>query len=70
MSLAGKRDGFTTSDLLEAAAAANLKTPKAKSILKEVHTAISAWRDFAEQAKVAPEWTRQIEGDLRRDLKA
>lgn len=70
MSLAGKRDGFTTSDLLEAAAAANLKTAKAKSILREVHTAISAWRDFAEQAKVAPEWTRQIEGDLRRDLKA
>lgn len=69
MSLAGKRDDFTTSDLLEAASAANLKTPKAKSILKEVHTAISAWRDFADQAQVAPEWTRQIEGDLRRDLK-
>ena len=70
MSLAGKRDGFTTNDLLEAAASANLKPPKAKSILKEVHAAISAWRDFAEQARVPPEWTRQIEGDLRRDLKA
>ncbi|MEO5713911.1 MAG: type II toxin-antitoxin system HipA family toxin [Luteolibacter sp.] len=69
MALAGKRDGFTTTDLLGAAAAANLKPPKAKAVLREVHAAIQLWDTHAETAWVAPDWKRQIAADLRLDLK-
>jgi serine/threonine-protein kinase HipA len=70
MTLAGKRDDFTSSDLLEAASAANLKTPKAKTLIREVHEAVGSWKTFAGEAEVAPAWTRQIDHDLRLDLRA
>ncbi|MGL5017004.1 MAG: type II toxin-antitoxin system HipA family toxin [Luteolibacter sp.] len=69
MTLAGKRESFTPADLLEAAAAANLKPTKAKSILQQVHTAISDWPSYAADAKVSAAWTAEIRRNLRLDLK-
>lgn len=69
MTLAGKRDDFTLTDLLDTAAAADLKPPKAKAILKQVHAAISTWSDHAAAAEVATEQADEIEKYLRLDLK-
>jgi serine/threonine-protein kinase HipA len=68
MTLNGKRDGFLTNDLLAAASAANLRQPKAKSILREVHQAVAAWQIHADAAAVFPDWIRQIQDNLRLDL--
>jgi serine/threonine-protein kinase HipA len=69
MTLNGKRDGFLTDDLLAAASAADLKTPKAKTILRQVHAAVADWKNHAETAAVFPDWINQIQTNLRLDLK-
>lgn len=69
MTLNGKRDGFLTEDLLAAASAADLKAPKAKSILHQVRAAVSAWPTHAEAAGVFPDWISQIQTNLRVELK-
>ena len=68
MTLAGKRDNFTTADLLDAARAADVKPTKAKSILKQVHDAIAAWKTHADTANISAGWTEEIRGNLRLDL--
>ncbi len=68
MTLAGKRENFTTADLLEAASSADVKPAKAKSILKQVHFAVAAWQTHATSAKVFPAWTGEISKNLRLDL--
>jgi serine/threonine-protein kinase HipA len=68
MTLNGKRDDFLTADLLEAAAHADLRPPKAKAVLQEVRSAISNWERHAEQAGVFPEWVGQIRSKLRTSL--
>lgn len=68
MTLNGKRDDFLSTDLLEAAAHADLRPPKAKAVLQEVRSAISNWEQHAEQAEVFPEWVKQIRGKLRTNL--
>lgn len=68
MSLRGKRDAFDAEDLLPAAAAANLKPRQAKTILREVHAAVSDWDRFAKSAGVSPEQTGAIAKTHRRDL--
>jgi serine/threonine-protein kinase HipA len=70
MTLNGRRDGFLTDDLLAAATHADLRTPKAKSVIREVRTAVGDWKHFAEQAGVFPEQIPQIKGTLRLDLGA
>ncbi len=70
MTLNGKRDGFLTEDLLAAASAAGLKPPKAKTILRQVHDAVSAWQTHAHAAAVLPAWISQIQANLRLDLLA
>jgi serine/threonine-protein kinase HipA len=70
MTLNGKRDGFLTDDLLAAASAADLKPPKAKAILRQVHEAVSAWQTHAEAAAVFQDWIAQIQINLRLDLTA
>lgn len=68
MTLNGKRDDFLSTDLLEAAAHADLRPPKAKAVLQEVRSAISNWEQHAEKAEVFPEWVKQIRGKLRTNL--
>ena len=69
MTLAGKRENFTTTDLLDAASFADLKPTGAKTILKQVHAAISSWRTHAAAAGVASDWILEIGGNHRLDLK-
>jgi len=69
MTLAGKRENFTSQDLVTAADAADLKPARAKSILKQVHNAIRNWPTFAENAAVSAAWCTQIQQNLRLDLK-
>ena len=69
MTLAGKRENFTTRDLLDAAGAADLKPARAKTVLKQVHAAVDSWPSHAETAGVSADWTGQILKNLRLDLK-
>lgn len=69
MTLAGKRENFTPQDLLAAAGAADLKLSRAKSIFKEVHTAINLWTTYAKSSEVPAAWAQQIHKNLRLDLK-
>ncbi len=69
MSLAGKRENFVIADLLEAADAANVKPARAKTLIHEVHGAISAWQDRAEAAGVSPAQADEIQRHLRLDLR-
>ncbi len=69
MTLAGKREDFTTADLLEAASAADVKPAKAKSTLEQVRSAVAAWQTHASSANVFHEWTEEIRKNLRLDLK-
>jgi serine/threonine-protein kinase HipA len=68
MTLNGKRDAFLTTDLLAAASPADLKPPKAKAILREVHAAVAAWQTHATAAGVPAAWLTQIQPQLRLDL--
>ena len=65
MTMAGKRDGFTTDDFRACAKAASMKRGRAEAIVEEVRRAVAQWPAFAEQAGVAPEWRGQIEKGLR-----
>jgi serine/threonine-protein kinase HipA len=68
MTLNSKRDGFLTQDLMTAATSADLKPPKARAILREVHAAVTDWPAHAEQAGVLPDWIRQVRQHLRLNL--
>jgi serine/threonine-protein kinase HipA len=69
MTLQGKRDHFTTADLLAAANAADLKPARAKAIFKQVHAAVSSWQIQAESANVSTEWREEIRKNHRLDLR-
>ena len=68
MTLNGKRDAFETADLLAAATHADLRTPKAKSILREVHAAVADWETHAATAGVFSPAAREIRSHLRLSL--
>lgn len=68
MSLAGKRENFNSSDLLDAAIAADVKPRAAKTILREIHQAVASWRNHADSADVATPWREEILKNLRLDL--
>ena len=70
MSFAGKREKFTTDDLLASAEAANVKPAKAKAILKQVNEAVSDWHSYAEVAGVPAAQAAEIQRNLRLDLKS
>lgn len=66
MALSGKRDGFTRDDLLAAAAAADLRPRRARSVLADVEAAVERWPEFAEAAGVSREWVDGIGAAHRR----
>jgi len=68
MSLNGKRDGFDVDDLTAFAGVGGLKKTKAKAILSEVSSAVSAWRRFAQDAGMPGRDTDRIERTQRRQL--
>jgi serine/threonine-protein kinase HipA len=69
MTMNGKRDGFTLADFRAFAKNAMMKRGRAESIVEEVLAAVSKWPDFAEQAQVTNNWRKQIQKNLRLDLK-
>jgi serine/threonine-protein kinase HipA len=65
MTLNGKRDHFETTDLLAAANQADLRPPKAKAVIREVHAAITDWEKYAHAGEVPTPMTREISSHLR-----
>jgi len=68
MSINGKRDDFTMTDLRACANSALMKRGRADSIVGEVRAAVAKWPDYADQAQVTPGWRDQIRGNLRLSL--
>ncbi len=68
MSLNGKRDSFTLEDFRICAESVVMKRGRAEKIIEEVRAAVARWPEFADKAKVTPEWIDQIKGNLRLDL--
>lgn len=65
MSLAGKRDDFTVSDLIEGGRAADLSQHMVANMIEEVTETVSRWRAFAQQAGVKADLINGIEETLR-----
>ena len=55
-----KRDGFSREDLVEAAAAADLRPPKANAVIDDTLDAVREWSTFAEKAGVPDDWATRI----------
>ncbi len=65
MTLNGKRDAFVLEDFKVCARAASMKRGRAESIIAEVRAVISRWREYAEEAGVAPDHRERIWKTLR-----
>jgi serine/threonine-protein kinase HipA len=68
MTVNGKRDQFTISDLEAVARSGSMKRGRAGAIYEEVRAAVSRWRDFAGAAGVDERRLEQVEGALRVEL--
>lgn len=68
MSMNGKRDGFTQSDLEAVARGASMKRGRAAAIYEQVRAAVAQWPEFAEQAEVDEAKASRVEADLRFEL--
>jgi serine/threonine-protein kinase HipA len=68
MSVNAKREGFYLSDFDAVGRVASMKRGRARSILHEVHAAVSRWREFAERAGVDERRAESVESALRLDL--
>ena len=68
MSVNGKRDQFTRSDLLAAGRSAQLKRGRAEAIAEEVLTAVRDWPRFAAEAGVPEGSVRDIQASHRLNL--
>jgi serine/threonine-protein kinase HipA len=68
MSVNGKRDQFTRSDLLAAGRSAQLKRGRAEAITEEVLIAVRDWPRFAADAGVPEEHAREIQASHRLNL--
>lgn len=66
MSLNGKRDSFTSDDLLKTAQAIGVKTPRAKAILNQTTRATKRWPEFATQAGLNNNTSKAIETTFRK----
>lgn len=61
MTMNGKRDGFTMADFEACARAALMKRGRASAIVAEVVDAVARWPEFAAEARLGDDWTRQIQ---------
>ena len=65
MSIAGKREGFTKSDLYVLANGADIRKSKAKKIIAEIERVFSNWHEYARQAGVQKNYQSEIKKHLR-----
>lgn len=68
MSINGKRDRFTVSDLREVARVAGVKQGRAEAILDEVAKAVRSWRAIAAEVGVEERMAAQIAASHRLEL--
>lgn len=68
MSLAGKRNGFTSGNLMDFAANAGLKPARARQVAREVVDSVGKWQRHAEKAGVEPSDITRIEKSFPRGL--
>lgn len=68
MSLNGRQDHFTLGDFKACARLAALKRGRAEAILDEVTTTVRRWPEYADRARVPPEWRDSIMPLLRLDI--
>ena len=54
MTLNGKRDDFAVEDFEASARAASMKRGRAREIVGAVQEVVRRWRDYADEASVAP----------------
>lgn len=66
MSLNGKRDGFTTNDLILAADNMNIRESEAKKIITDVRNAIDKWPEYSHQANLSNAQIDYISNNLVR----
>ena len=64
MTLNGKREGFTTNDLVLAAENMNIKESEAKKIISEVSGSVDMWPEFANQANLSDSQIKYISNNL------
>lgn len=65
MTLNGKRDDFEMEDFKACAKVASMKRGRAKTIVNEVHDAVTKWKLYADEAGVFPEAREHIQRTLR-----
>ncbi|HLT44544.1 MAG TPA: type II toxin-antitoxin system HipA family toxin [Luteimonas sp.] len=68
MSLAGKRDHFELSDLVDFGAYCGIKPAAARGVIAEIHAQVDNWTAFADQAGVPEAMAAAIDRGLRRDI--
>jgi len=68
MTVNGKRDGFTLEDFRACARAASMKRGRAEAIVGEVIKTVARWRDYADEARLAPVLRDQIQRVLRLEI--
>ena len=66
MTMNGKTDNYTKTDLEVCASRMNIGKRRMEKILEEVETAVLKWQVFAESAKIREEIYNEIEKNLRR----
>lgn len=65
MSINDKRDGFTLDDFRACAKTASMKRGRAEKIIDEVKSAVTNWKDFANEANVDARQRDQIQRNFR-----
>ena len=68
MSMNAKRGGFDMADFRACAKTASMKRGRAETIVEEVRTAVAAWEQYADNARVFVSWRDQIGQNLRLDI--
>ncbi|WP_319524110.1 HipA domain-containing protein [uncultured Desulfosarcina sp.] len=65
MTMNGKRDDFILDDFRACARFASMKRGRAEAIVKQVQSTVSRWREYADEARVKPDWRDRIQTALR-----
>ena len=69
MSINGKRDNFSRSDLIKLANIGGIKSPRANELLDQIIDVISSWSQYAETAKIKEQNTIKIQNSHRINIK-
>lgn len=68
MSMNGQRADFTFDDFIACGRSVSISKARVRAILGEVNESVRRWPDFADDARVGPEWRTVIDPTLRLDL--